>query len=213
MEIIFPNSSLDALLYNIQGALPSHISTHYIKIANVEKEIKVTSLADYGDHNVSTLIWGLKYLGDAEVVAVLADALSSYLIEEVAELLSVYPGREVIIVPVPLSKQRKKYRGFNQLELVLDKVKTINSELSKFINYSTLQKHKDTKPQTHLTKKERLKNIKGVFSLKDIEVLKGVHVILIDDVLTTGATVTEVSRLMLKQGISGIEIVTISRRL
>jgi ComF family protein len=88
---------------------------------------------------------------------------------------------------VPLSHKRKKERGYNQVELVAQRACTKTSaRLEKHI----LLKVRHTPPQTTLSKSERLKNVVGAFGIHDhtAEKISGKHIILLDDVTTTGAT-------------------------
>ncbi len=102
-----------------------------------------------------------------------------------------------IIVPVPLFRRQGKERGFNQ-SLLLAKYLSKEVSLPLFIN--NLIRIKDTPSQTSLSRKERLKNVSGAFSIRKKEVFKGKRVLLIDDVSTTGATVLACKRVLRKAG-------------
>lgn len=99
--------------------------------------------------------------------------------------------KKTIVIPVPLSARRKRKRQFNQVERVLQNIGQLPYPYT--IECSLLARTLDTKPQTSLTRAERLKNVHQAFSvnknhalyLADVE-----RVIICDDVLTTGATLT-----------------------
>ncbi len=104
--------------------------------------------------------------------------------------------REVVdlIIPVPLSKERFKSRGYNQAELIA-------SHLSKLLNVKTqnlVLRVKNTPTQTNLSRDERRSNLLGAFDVSDKESLKNKTILLIDDVCTTGATMDEISKLLRK---------------
>lgn len=91
-----------------------------------------------------------------------------------------------VIVPVPLHKTKLDKRGFNQSEIIAAAMAEI---LNVDIDVHTLVRIIDTESQTHKSRAQRAENMKNVFALKDYEMLKGKHVLLLDDVLTTGATI------------------------
>ncbi len=90
-----------------------------------------------------------------------------------------------ILLPVPLHPKRLKERGYNQAEWI---AKGIQSVLPVSINTTTLIREVRTETQTHRNVYERWTNMQDVFCLKDPVVLEGKRVLLVDDVLTTGAT-------------------------
>jgi len=91
------------------------------------------------------------------------------------------------ICPVPLHKLKQKKRGYNQSEWI---AKGISEILLKPIMKDVLIKHKNTKSQTKKNKLERLENVKSVFSLnKNHYKFRKQHILVVDDVLTTGATI------------------------
>lgn len=103
-----------------------------------------------------------------------------------------------LFVPVPLSRKRKKWRGFNQAE-------EITKELSKFYNIplrnDLILKIKETLPQVELSSKERKENIKGAFKLNEnfSNEIKNKTIFIVDDISTTGATLEEIA-LEIKKG-------------
>ncbi len=101
-----------------------------------------------------------------------------------------------LLVPVPIHKSRLKERGFNQAELLARGL----SALTDTPCLEVLTRDLKTKSQTSLDKKGRLENVKGVFSCKDKEQVKGKAIILIDDVCTTGATFEECARVLKQNG-------------
>src|SRR5690606_23933259 len=79
-----------------------------------------------------------------------------------------------------------KSRGFNQSEWF---AKGLSEGLGKKLDNTSLQRVVDTKTQTKRKKYQRWENVEGIFELKEPEVLYGKHVLLVDDVITTGATI------------------------
>lgn len=99
-----------------------------------------------------------------------------------------------IVIPIPLFAKRLKERGHNQVTSVMKEAlkQLTNIELREDILYRA----RDTKPQTSLSRGERLKNVQGAFSVTEKADVSGRHVIILDDVATTGATMKEVRALL-----------------
>ena len=113
-----------------------------------------------------------------------------------------------IIIPVPISKQRLRERGYNQSELIAKKIaKKIGIEYSKNI----LIKEKDTKAQSSLNRQEREQNIYNAYKLVDKEKIKGKKILLFDDIYTTGNTVNECSRILKLARVGKIAVLTIAK--
>lgn len=91
-----------------------------------------------------------------------------------------------IIIPVPLSKERRLQRGYNQTELIA-------KGLANYIKIETnsLIKIKNTRPQSEKNAKDRSKDVKGVYNLQNIDEIKGKRLLIFDDIYTTGSTVNE----------------------
>lgn len=102
-----------------------------------------------------------------------------------------------VLIPIPLSKKKLKKRGFNQAE-------EIAKELSLFLNVplfnDVLFKIKENISQTELSKTEREKNVKNVFLCKRPDKIKDRKIILVDDVYTTGSTISEAGYVLKKTG-------------
>jgi ComF family protein len=112
-----------------------------------------------------------------------------------------------IVTSVPLSKRRLRLRGYNQAELL---AKTIAHGLG--LPYQELLVRKrHVKEQSRLKREERLTNVLGAFAPIDGLDLGGKRVLLVDDVLTTGATTSECSRALLKAGASSVYVLTMAR--
>ena len=114
-----------------------------------------------------------------------------------------------IIIPVPISKKRKKQRGYNQSELL---VRTLAKEM---VNLQPmigiLQKQKDTVAQSLLTKQQRKTNLIGAYFVKHKEKITGKKILLLDDIFTTGSTVSECSKVLLEAGAQTIDVLTIAK--
>ena len=103
-----------------------------------------------------------------------------------------------IFIPVPLYKKRLRSRGFNQ---ALEIARIFSSELNCSLSYHDIYRNRDTSVQMELPAKKRHKNVKDAFSLKEHSIdFKNKHVCIVDDVMTTGNTVNEVSKCVRNAG-------------
>lgn len=122
--------------------------------------------------------------------------LKEYFADLIAEKLVGFPQTDCI-VSVPCTKKSKRRRGYDQTELlakaVAERVKT------PYIKGAIL-KVKENSAQKGLTQKERKENVKGAFKVAKPELLNGKSVLIVDDVLTTGATADEMCNVILKAG-------------
>ncbi len=102
-----------------------------------------------------------------------------------------------LIVPVPLHPARLRQRQFNQSELLALKIaKIINKKVIK----GGVRRIRYTSPQTELTGRQRIKNVKEAFTAKNYAGFKDKTVVLVDDVITTGATLSECAKALKKAG-------------
>ena len=112
------------------------------------------------------------------------------------------------IVPVPLFASRLKQREFNQ-SLLLARV--IGRLLNKPVDYNSLVRVRWTEPQVRLTFAARRRNVRGVFAVKRKQAIAGRTLLLVDDVMTSGATLEECSRTLLKAGAKAVDAVAVAR--
>jgi len=113
-----------------------------------------------------------------------------------------------LIVPVPLHPRRLRERGFNQ-SVVL--AREIAEEHSISLDFTILKRIIYTEPQVSLDRKKRGSNVKGAFKITDGERVKGERVILTDDVYTTGSTVRECARVLIRSGAAEVAVLTLAR--
>ena len=107
-----------------------------------------------------------------------------------------------IIVSVPLHRKRERLRGYNQSELI----SRLLSRQTGIKNYpNILSRVRDTSGQSLITsKKDRYENIKNAFSVTDPKIVEGKSVILVDDIVTTGFTISECARVLMEAGASEV---------
>ncbi len=140
-------------------------------------------------NRVQRLIHQLKYKGQRE--------LGSFLGEEYGTELKKMGGLDGadLIIPVPLHPKKQRTRGYNQSELIAE---GLGKGLGIPVEAGILIRRKATQTQTRKTRYRRWENVEGMFGLKNPERLSGKSLILVDDVITTGATLEACARELLK---------------
>ena len=110
------------------------------------------------------------------------------------------------LLPVPLHPARLRQRGFNQS---IEIARIISSRLQIPIEYDAVIRQRQTTSQTGLDARQRRRNIRGAFEV--VTEIKAKHILIIDDVMTTGSTVNELARVLKKSGVQCIGVLSVAR--
>jgi len=171
--------------------------------------IAIWVATDYNNNVLQALIHNLKYKYLEDLSQVLADLMISYLeINKIFQQFGIN-NENTIIVPVPLHKKRHLLRGFNQSDLLAEKI----SDFYKIKKLNLLNRKINTPSQIDLKRKERQQNVKDAFiytAKEDMD--KNKKIILIDDVVTTGSTLNECAKVLQVQGYKTIYALVIAQR-
>jgi ComF family protein len=147
------------------------------------------------------LMHNLKYKNQQEIGTFLGDVFSKNVLD-----LAVFNDIDVII-PVPLHKKRFHERGYNQVTTFCE---ALEKNLAIPIIDSVLVKSINLKSQIQKSKENRLETNKNVFSIENAHKIEGKHVLLVDDIFTTGATIEACAKEILKIKNTKISIVTMA---
>lgn len=168
-----------------------------------KKDLPITKSIIYGYHRdpiLRELIHHLKYEGLIGIGQILSDFIINTLEQNPLP-------KNSILVPIPLNKWRLQGRGFNQSQLIAQK---IADHFGLEINNSLLIRQKNTKPQIGLTYKDRQKNMKDAFRLNPkIQIPTGT-IVLVDDVVTTGSTVGECAKVLRQAGVKRVWLIALA---
>jgi competence protein ComFC len=158
-------------------------------------------LYDYRHPALKKSLWLLKYKGKKTLAGIFAEAMYHRILEELSDLSVMENFRNALLIPIPLSKKRYRERGYNQAELICRALTKLDGNVNFKLVDNILIKPIETKRQAHIeNRSERLKNVVGSFAVKNAELLKRKNIILIDDILTTGATLNEARKILKKSG-------------
>ncbi|WP_253481586.1 ComF family protein [Pseudomonas fluorescens] len=153
---------------------------------------------------VDSLITRFKHNAKWPFGHLLADVLGQYLQHRFDEGLP----RPDALLPVPLARTRLRQRGFNQAAML---AQWLNKSLDLPIEETVLRRIKDTDAQQDLDAKARKRNLHKAFDLMPDAQVKGRHLALVDDVLTTGATAQALARLLMDAGAARVDVYCLAR--
>jgi len=202
-EIIFPSSLVERRVRKM-----GFEDFDSIKEIRFDTENNVLSFFKYQNPLVRETIKQIKYKRGKELARIIALIIYSELLEELSDLNLFENFNNPVLVPVPMSMSEKRERGYNQVEILIDEiVKASGGNLHS--DFNLLQKTKSTSRQTELKREERLRNVKGAFKVSPRA--RGKNIILVDDVMTTGATINEARHVLEQAGVRNVFVVVAGR--
>jgi ComF family protein len=148
------------------------------------------------------LVHELKFRGRRRVATLLAEAL----VEDPASAGTL--TTEGVLVPVPLHPRRRRARGFNQSEVLAE---AIGRRCGLIVAPAALVRRKETAAQTGLSAAARRANVAGAFAVRRRAQIAGRVVVLVDDVVTTGATARACARALRQAGATEVRLLTVAR--
>jgi ComF family protein len=143
-----------------------------------------------------------------------ARVLGRMLAQAIAKLAGQAPD-EMLVVPVPLHRNKHAQRGFNQAralaEAAVSDLRKTHPAWRLELAVSTLLRLRATESQAGLSPRERRLNVRGAFSVADRSQVAGKHILLIDDILTTGATARAAAQALVQAGAESVWVATLAR--
>jgi ComF family protein len=156
----------------------------------------------YYTAELSGLIQGLKFQGRRNLVGLLAPLLACTFFDTW--------GREEFdfLVPVPLHPKRRRERGYNQAELL---ARALSGRIAVSFCSDAIERIRPTLPQVGLSESQRQENVSKAFRCRDSQRISKKSILLIDDVMTTGATAASAARCLLDGGALRVSLLTLAR--
>ncbi|OGY41780.1 MAG: hypothetical protein A2Y82_02820 [Candidatus Buchananbacteria bacterium RBG_13_36_9] len=166
-------------------------------------------VADYNNKILQSLIHGLKYQYLEEISTHLANLVIKYLEDYNIFKQFDITNENSVVVGVPLHKKRLLSRGFNQSDLIAQEI----AKYFKMPFVKLIDREKNTQTQIGLDRQDRQRNVENAFSLSNnYSNYKNKKIILIDDVVTTGSTLTECAKILQSAGLVDIYALVIAQR-
>ncbi len=145
-----------------------------------------------------------KYRGNRKLVRVFDDIIRHFLAGNGHKI----HAADSLLLPVPAHTLRRRSRGYNQAELIAG---ALAEQISAPVLSRSLLKIRDTLPQAGLSREERMENLKGAFRIVDKRSVTGRDMIVVDDVMTTGATIETCAEELLRAGARSVRAFTLAR--
>jgi len=153
------------------------------------------------DESFQQLIHHLKYSRRRKPIGVVLNHYQSQILDQL-------PVDEIdLIISVPLHPRKLRERGYNQVD---DMSRWLMGKLNTELGNHLVKRKKYTSTQTKLTAEERMENVRAAFGVTDASAFQGKHVLLVDDVLTTGATSNALAGILEQSGAAKIDLITLS---
>jgi len=171
--------------------------------------VRAVAFGPYQDR-MKTAIHALKY----DRLHPAARGLGRMLAEAIAQLAADAPA-EMLVVPVPLHRSKYAQRGFNQARSLavnaLGYLRKSHPGWKFTLASSTLMRLRATESQAGLTFRQRRLNVSGAFTVSDPTVVNMKHILVIDDIFTTGATARAASQVLVRAGAASVWVATLAR--
>lgn len=190
----------------LQGRLCNRCGRPLLRWDGAKECSECTSRETYFDGGVSifefggiiqTVVYRLKFDGDREAAGALGKFMASGLKGKDWDIDA--------IMPVPLHEQRLAERGYNQSYLL---AMEIGRECGIDVLDGVLSRIKHTESQTSLSRLERMKNVKDAFMVMDTRYVRGKSILIVDDIMTTGSTLNECSKVLKYHGADKVHCIT-----
>lgn len=197
LDFLFPRS-LPAIL--IENMKVDEIVRKISKAKDTDW-LEVKAMFDYRNELTKQAVWEIKYRKNEKILNSFCVLFYEYIIDELVDVAIFNDFKNPILIPIPSSRKRLEERGYNQCDLIAKELARIDGGKNLTLLDNVLEKTKESPSQTSArNRSERLKNLKECFSIKNPEKILGANIILIDDVITTGATMSEAKKTLLRAG-------------
>ncbi|MDP2704935.1 MAG: phosphoribosyltransferase family protein [Patescibacteria group bacterium] len=160
----------------------------------------------YADTLVKTAVWEIKYARNNCIAEKVGEIAHAHIASECEDSMIFENQKQIVLIPIPSSKSKRFKKGYNQTELLCEMIKKFDKENLFEYRKDVLVRIRETVPQTRTkTRKDREKNPKNSFGVVYSQDVRGKTVVLIDDVMTTGSTLKEATRVLKEAGVGKVK--------
>lgn len=196
LSLILPK---DARTIEIEGLTEDELVAQ-IDPANPLPNTDYKALFQYKNKITRYAIWEIKYRGNSTLAKKFSKLLYEFILEDTADEVAFSNFTNPLLIPIPASKGALRARGFNQSEIIVKEITKYDAKVNFEVSLHALTKIKETPHQSKLKNRAlRLKNLSGCF-FANSDIIRGRNIILIDDVITTSTTMSEVAKTLRAAG-------------
>lgn len=159
---------------------------------------------------IRSAIHAVKFYRHERAAQLLGEAMAGFIAEELAEHRIYGAFVDPLVIPIPLHSSRLKDRGFNQAERIAEVLAEYVADAPLLVERHTLVRIRKTPSQTKLSRGERLQNMGGAFAVTDTSRVVRRDIILVDDVVTTGATLQAASNALIEAGANDVLCIAVA---
>ena len=197
LDFVFPRAEP---IVSIENMSAEELVSQIPRAREIDEE-ECKALFDYRNELAKQAIWEIKYRRNEKLVTIFCEPFYEFILDELADKALFSDFKNPILAPIPSSKKRLKERGYNQCEMIAKELARIDGGKNFTISNNILEKVKDSPSQTSVKNRaERLQNLKGCFAAGNPEKIRDANIILVDDVITTGATMSEAKKVLQNAG-------------
>lgn len=185
--------------------LPPQVLASLVAPTPLPRAPWIVALFPYRDERVRSVVQALKYYGERSVAEKVAPFVADYLTELVAQKTQYEGWREVRLVPIPSSTTRVRERGYAQAVLL---ARAVSARAPDIVLDESLLTREERTSQVHVPRVVRKNNMRGAFSAA--HKAHGTYIVLLDDVVESGATLTDARRALLDAGAQGVVAIALA---
>ncbi|MBU6431192.1 MAG: ComF family protein [Patescibacteria group bacterium] len=194
LDFLFPRAER---IISIQNMSADELVSKIPRAREIDDD-ESRALFDYRNELAKQAIWEIKYRKNEKLLSAFCEPFYEFILDELADKAIFSDFKNPILVPIPSSKKRLKERGYNQCELIVKELARIDGGKNFTPSKNFLEKAEDSPSQTSVKNRaRRLRNLKGCFKVISSDEVVDANIILIDDVITTGATMSEAKKTLL----------------
>lgn len=175
LDVVFPPRREERIVRELRPRKLEHLV-----LSVPQSHHGIHFLLPFQEPTVRAVIHEMKFYRNRKAILMLAAILRTHIRSAAYEASTIF-------IPIPLGRERMRQRGHNQVAVLLRETMTTPSCCCA-IDTKSLVRVRDTAPQTSLPKEKRIENMKDAFQVADPLRIRGKHIVLVDDVITTGAT-------------------------
>jgi ComF family protein len=218
LDLIFPKSETELKMERLQADFVIKNCKPSKKIDSMENAVAINAILSYKDPLVRQIIWQMKFGGQKFLANLCGEIIFREFFEKSLNKIT-DPDQNYILLPIPIHKRRLRERGFNQCESICETIARHGKTVQILYKPKILKRKIYTEKQSWGDRRDRFSKISGVFETDKSELNQLLiflqhnpksSVVIIDDVITTGATTKEAAKVLIDGGIPSHQIIILA---